>query len=509
VSFSWPAAFKKPKGARIAPRMTQAIEDHPLLAVVYPLVKQSAVYLVGTGLVGLGNFLLVPLFTRYLTLADFGVYSLIEIALLITVTMAQLGMGTSYVRWYAESAAARRGELLATCGFAAVTAGAGAGCVLVLLAGSLGFRWLGPLHGMQWIFLPLVIFKNLQGLLFCVLQASQRATAYSAAAATRLLALSGAGIWFVAVHREGIRGVLFSWLVGDSVCLLLLLVFCVPGQRLRVDLALLKPILKYGYPLVWSVFMGLLLDASCRFFLAKYQSLAEVGLYAIGIKITGIFAMGFLQPFGSAWIGIAFSIAHRPNAPVTYTKILGYALVVAMFLIAAAILFGPYLVVLFAGRAYLSATRLLPWVLLPIALRLLEYWGSLPFYLKYETRWLGPLATVGVLVCFALNALLVPRFGVFGAAWAWVGALAANIFVLTLAARRYFPLPIDWKTAGFAASLWAAALVESRVTAGLSPLSYFCVSSVTVALLLLACVGYFHRDVRVSRSLFTEGAYAD
>jgi len=104
VSFSWPAAFKKPKGARIAPRMTQAIEDHPLLAVVYPLVKQSAVYFVGTGLVGLGNFLLVPLFTRYLTLADFGVYALIEIALLITVTMAQLGMGTSYVRWYAESA---------------------------------------------------------------------------------------------------------------------------------------------------------------------------------------------------------------------------------------------------------------------------------------------------------------------------------------------------------------------------------------------------------------------
>jgi O-antigen/teichoic acid export membrane protein len=485
------------------------IEAHPLLATLYPLVKQSAIYLAGAGVVGLGNFILVPLYTRCLTPADFGVYALLEIALLITVTIVQLGLGTAYLRWYAESAAEQRSELLASSGFVALAAGTAGGCVLVVLTGLLGSRWLGPLQGMQWVFLPVVICRNLQGVLFSALQASQRAAGYSSAAVARLLALSSAGIWFVGVKHEGVQGVLHSWLVGDGICALLLLGLCMPRQRWTLNFELLTPMLKYGFPLVWSSFMALLLDASGRFFLAHDRSLAEVGLYAVGIKITGLFNMSFLQPFGNAWAGMAFPIAHRPNAPVTYTKILGYALVVAMLVVALMLLFGPYLVILFAGRLYLPATHLLPWLLLPLAFRLLEYWGSLPLYLKYKTHWLGPLATAGVLACLALNALLVPRYGAFGAALAWGGALAVDLILLIAAGRRLYPLPTDVRTFGFAVSLWLLGVAGSRL-AGIFRTPYaFGVSTAIAAALLAACVWYFQRDVLAARALFAERAYAD
>jgi O-antigen/teichoic acid export membrane protein len=490
-------------------RWMQAIEEHPLLASILPLVQQSAIYLIGAALIGLGNFVLVPLYTRYLSAEEFGVYALVEISLFMAVTTTQLGLGTTYVRWYAETEAERRGELLGSCGAAGLVAAVAGGGLLVALAGPSGLRWFAALQQLRWMLLPVVAFRNLQGLLFCALQAAQRPTAYVTAAVARLVFLSGSGIWFVVLDRRGIVGVLESWLVGDAVCFVVLLGFCAPGQRLKVRFSVLRPMLWYGAPLVWSAFMALLLDAAGRFFLANDKSLAEVALYVVGIKITNIISMGYLQPFASAWGGMVFPIAHRPNAPLTYTKMLGYALILLMLLVAVMILFGPFLVVLFAGRAYLGAVRLLPWLLLPVAFRLFEYWSSLPLYLTYKTQWIGALATAGVLSCAGLNAVLVPRLGALGAALAWAGALGVNIALMTLVSRRYYVLPVDGKTLGFAASLWLMAVAGSRITMGLTPALGLGLAVVMAAFLVAACGWYFRRDVRATKLLFTEEAYAD
>jgi O-antigen/teichoic acid export membrane protein len=495
--------------AMLPKRWMLAIEEHPLLASLLPLVQQSAIYLMGAALVGLGNFVLVPLYTRYLSAEEFGVYALVEISLFMAVTTTQLGLGTTYVRWYAETEEARRGELLGSCGAAALVAALAGGGLLVALAGPSGFRWFAALQQLRWMLLPVVVFRNLQGLLFCALQAAQRATAYVMAAAARLVFLSGSGIWFVVLHHRGIVGVLESWLVGDAVCFAVLLGFCVPGQRLKVRFSALRPMLRYGAPLVWSAFMALLLDAAGRFFLANDRSLAEVALYVVGIKITNIISMGFLQPFASAWGGIVFPIAHRPHAPLTYTKMLGYALIILMLLVAVMILFGPFLVVLFAGRAYLGAVRLLPWLLLPVAFRLFEYWSSLPLYLTYKTQWIGALATAGVLSCAGMNAVLVPRLGALGAALAWAGALGVNIALMTLVSRRYYVLPVDLRTMGFAASLWLMAMGGSRMILTLTPALGWGAAAAMSAVLVAACAWYFRRDVRATRILFTEEAYAD
>jgi O-antigen/teichoic acid export membrane protein len=495
--------------AMLPKRWMQAIEEHPLLASLFPLVQQSAIYLIGAALVGLGNFALVPLYTRYLSAEEFGVYALVEISLFMAVTTTQLGLGTTYVRWFAETEAERRGELLGSCGTAALVAALAGGSLLVALTGPSGLRWFAALQQLRWMLLPVVVFRNLQGLLFCALQAAQRATAYVTAAVARLMFLSGSGIWFVVLHHRGIVGVLESWLVGDALCFAVLLGFCVPGQRLKVRFSALRPMLRYGAPLVWSAFMALLLDAAGRFFLANDRSLAEVALYVVGIKITNIISMGFLQPFASAWGGIVFPIAHRPNAPLTYTKMLGYALIILMLLVAVMILFGPFLVVLFAGRAYLGAVRLLPWLLLPVAFRLFEYWSSLPLYLTYKTQWIGALATVGVLSCAGLNAVLAPRLGALGAALAWAGALGVNIALMTVVSRRYYVLPVDLRTMGFVASLWLMAMGGSRMILTLTPALGLGAAAAMSVLLVAACAWYFRRDVRATKILFTEEAYAD
>jgi O-antigen/teichoic acid export membrane protein len=490
-------------------RMQRVIVTHPLLATLYPLVRDSMIYLAGAVLLGLGNFVLVPMYTRFLTPSDFGAYALIEVSLLIAVTTTQMGLGTTYLRWYAETEVTRRGEILASSVAAGLVAAAIGGAILAaVMSGPLGREWIGGNGRAAWIFVPLVLFRNTQGILFSSLQAAQRPVAFVLAAITRLMVLVVAGYWFVALRGEGVQGVLRCWLAGDGACMLILLVFCVPRMQLRVCKELLGPMLRYGFPLVWSALMALLLDASGRYFLARFQSLAEVGRYTVGIKITNILSMGFLQPFGSAWAGAAFPIAHRPNAAITYTKIMGYALLVATLLAAMTILFGPFLIRVFAGRGYGGIQKLLPWLLLPMMFRLLEYWSSLPIYLKYKTKWLGPLATAATMLCIVLNYLLVPRLGALGAAIAWSAALAASICLMTAFGRRYYPLPFDLRTCGFAVGMWALAVAGSRFTASLDSRASLEASIAAAALLLSACGFYFLWDFRASKPLFKKSAYA-
>jgi len=486
-----------------------AFAKYPLLATLYPLVRDSTVYLAGAVVIGLGNFVLVPLYTRFLTPADFGAYALVEISLLITVTVTQLGLGTTYLRWYAETEPAHRGEILASSVAAASLAAAIAGFALAeIVRGPLGGEWLAGHRLDAWLLWPVVFLRTCEAIFLSSLQAAQRPFAYGVSAVTRLLGLVAAGYWFVAVHREGVVGVLRGWVVGDAACVLVLLVFCLPNMRLRVRWHLLRAMLRYGLPLVWSALMGLLLDASGRYILAHFQNLTEVARYAVGVKITNILAMGFLQPFGNAWAGAVFPISHRPNAPITYTKIIGYALVVAALLAALIILFGPLVIRVFAGSAYTSVQRFLPWLLLPVIFRLLEYWSSLPIYLQYKTHWLGPLATAEMLLCVLLNYFLVPRFGALGAALAWTAALAGGIAAMTLIGRRCYALPFDWRTFGFAASLWGIAAAASPFLSAFTRRQTLGISLFISFALVLACSLYFLWDLRASKLLFKTEAYA-
>lgn len=489
--------------------VSAASARYPVLATLYPLLRHSAIYLAGAVLVGLGNFVLVPLYTRFLTPADFGAYALIEISLLITVTITQLGLSTTYLRWHAETDPSHHGEILAS-SVAAGSFGATIGgfALAVIVRGPLGTEWLAGHARDAWILWPMVILRTCQAIFMSSLQAAQRPIAYGLSAVARLLGLVAAGLWFVALHKEGVRGVLHGWLVGDSVCVVVLLAFCLPKMRLRVRWTLLQPMLRYGLPLVWSALMALLLDASGRYFLARFQSLAEVGRYSVGIKITNILSMGFLQPFGNAWAGLVFPISHQPNAPITYTKIIGYAMVLATLLAAIMILLGPGLIHVFAGPAYTGVQQVLPWLLLPVVFRLLEYWSTLPIYLQYKTYWLGPLATAETALCIVLNYLLVPRLGALGAAIAWAVALAACIVATALIGRRCYVLPPDWRTFVFCASLWCLAAAGSRLLSTFPTRQSLPIAIFASSMFVLACSLYFLWDIRASKTLFQSEAYA-
>jgi len=95
---------------RLRTLVAEKDKGDPVMMALLALARDSLVYLAGAAMIGLGNFVLVPLYTRYLAPAEFGVYALVDIIVLILVTVTQLGFGVSYLKWFADVGRSRRGE---------------------------------------------------------------------------------------------------------------------------------------------------------------------------------------------------------------------------------------------------------------------------------------------------------------------------------------------------------------------------------------------------------------
>ena len=487
--------------AHLRTLVTEKFGNDPLMAALFALVGDSLVYLAGAAMIGLGNFVLVPLYTRYLAPAEFGVYALVDVTILIFVTVTQLGFGVSYLKWFADIELSRRGELLgSTLTIGALAAAIGGALLALAVAGPLGERWLqtGD-RDFAWILLPLVVLENLQGLLLTDLRARRRAAAFSASAVVRLLAIVGASLWFIAVQKQGVTGVFMGRLVGDGIGVLLLATFCLRSATLRLAHSFVMPMVRYGLPLVWSALMAMMLDASGRYFLSHYSTLEQVGFYGVAIKIGNIFQMLVNQPFGVAWGGLMFQIVKWPNARVVYSKILAYVFVLSLTATLILALFTPTLFAIFATAAYFPAMAVFPLILLVRAISLMEYPTSIGIFLAGRTKWFALIYSVGLGINLLGNYALTPSYGMFGAAWAWLAAWLVITGLMAWLGQRYHPLRYDWKLLLIPIVPWGFVLIGQRGPVPILTNVYWPVQILLALVVMISVGGLLVQDFRVTR----------
>lgn len=72
-------------GSRIAKFLGSFGFYHPAFATFWPFVRDYTVYFAGAIAIGLGNFILVPFYTRSLTTHEFGVYAIVDVTILLLV----------------------------------------------------------------------------------------------------------------------------------------------------------------------------------------------------------------------------------------------------------------------------------------------------------------------------------------------------------------------------------------------------------------------------------------
>jgi O-antigen/teichoic acid export membrane protein len=415
------------------------------------LVRSLAAYQVADVVSKFIAVLLLPVYTRYIHPAGYGVVELLANGVIFVSIVARFGIIEAFLRYYFLDDDQRRRDQLVrrSVAFLLVTTTLAAG---VLAAGAVPLSRLILGYRDPTTFLIAVLglwtFTNLE-LAYGILRVDERVRAYAIASLINVAITVVSSVVLVVVLDDGARGLLLGN-YGASTLVLLGLWWSMRRRLLPHRVAPagagaepLARLLRFGLPTVPAEASVYALSIIDRFYIYHDRSPSLAGLYSIAVKLAGAVAF-IVRAFMYAWPPLAYSVSDDAEAARLYGLVTTYYVLVSGWVVAGLALLGRWVVRLLAAPAFFGAYRALPWVALGWAM-----YGLWVVFLviagraKVTTRNF-PAAIAGLAANVILLVVLVPGLGIAGAGIALCGAYVVMLLVMHVLTRRVFAVAFEW-----------------------------------------------------------------
>jgi O-antigen/teichoic acid export membrane protein len=429
------------------------------------LARHSAIYGFGSLVSRFIAVLLLPVYTRFLSPADYGlIETLIALSAVLTVLLAA-GVKSAFFRFYfdGEDEAGKRRVIRTSFWFtmAMGTAGLVGGLVLAGPISELLFDTDEHADLVRAAFVGLWAHVNYEQMT-SLFRVEQRSIAFLVATLINLGLTVGATVLLVVVLEKGPIGVIVGNFTGTLVVYAGLLAYRRQELGLEWDRPLLREMNRFGLPLVPSALFLWALNFSDRFFLVKLSGPREVGLYAIGVRLASAIIL-LLAAFRAAWPAFAYSIEDDREAARAYSFVLTYLVALTSWMALALGVLAPWLVRLLTTEEFYEADR----VVAPLAFAAVAFGAYIVVVIgigrarRTRSNWV--ITGAAALMSVGVNLALIPEFGMMGAAVAGICAYGTLFLGMAWKAQRVFPVPYQWRRVATALGTAVGLTVVGRV----------------------------------------------
>jgi O-antigen/teichoic acid export membrane protein len=248
-------------------------------------------------------------------------------------------------------------------------------------------------------------------------------------------------IYFIAVRGTGVVGVLYSGLISSVIVTVPLAVQTIRKIKLSFSYEKLRGIVAFGAPLIITSAAAFAVNFSDRFFLRYFSDLSTVGVYALGYKFGFMLSLLVVQPFDMIWQARIYEIAKRDASGKTFSRLCeyyGFVLVTAALALSIGI---KELLTVISTADFHSAYKVVPVIALAYVFQGANRFFLAGTYIAKKTSHLGIVGVISAGANIALNLLLIPRFGMMGAAWATAGGFMLMSALSLAVSQRVYHIP--------------------------------------------------------------------
>ncbi len=393
------------------------------------------------------NFILLPIYTRWLTPADYGVIDTFAIFQTLISLTVPLEIGQGFARYFPEaSTTSERQEYAASTLLFTIFVYSIFLAAALLLPGVMSATLLDSPERVDLARLMAVaIWFN--GLFYFVqshLRWGLNPRGYAITSILFSLVAALAAIVAVTVLRLGVTGVLYGQLTGSITAALLGFYFVRGEYRLVFSVGKLRHMLAFSVPLVPSsigVFLASYVD---RIAIKEILSLSEMGLFGVGYRIASIVSLALIG-FQNAITPILYTRYEEAGAPRELARIFRYFSAFALLLFMSLSMFAPELMVILTAPEYYPAASVVP-ILVPALLFSGMYIFAPGLSIQKKTGAIAIINILGGVLNTGLNLLLIPLYGITGSALATlISAFCAFSLNMIYSQRSYF-VPHQWRT---------------------------------------------------------------
>ena len=441
------------------------LEKDEISREIATAARHSFVYGIGGVLVKGVGFLLLPLYTRYLSPQDYGVFEVLELSISVLAMFLNMGITAALLRYYAGAPTPEEKGRIVGSVFQCTVAVS----VIVMAGGSFGARkftdlLLGSAVPASYLLLSLAgfVLAFISNVPYTTLRAREQSGRMVTVDTLSSIAQFALGAILLAAANLAVRGLLVAKLAVNVANIAVLVWWTRRELFGGMDWKLFKKMFAFGAPLVFSNLTMFTLNFSDRFFLQHFQSLEAVGIYAVGYKFGYLLNFLLLQPFNMMWQARMYLVCKLQDYEAIYARVF---VLYSTVLIVAALgmsLIGPEVMRLAIDSRYSAGADVIGVVSLAYVLLGIGQYLELGMFLAGKTTWIGGVSVAAAAVNIGANYGLIGKFGMIGAAWATVlgfGAIAVGSYWCS---QRAHPLALPVGRVSVALAIGMGVYMASR-----------------------------------------------
>jgi O-antigen/teichoic acid export membrane protein len=440
-----------------------------LLQKIRELSKNLAIYGVGDVAIQAVNFLLLPFYVQYLTPADYGILALLASVEAPVKLFFRWGVDGAFMRfWYDCEDDRARQRLASTLFFFLLAVN---GTLLVLSVAAAPFVSDRLLHAPGYtLALQLVLLNTFAiGFTFIpfhVLRLQKRAREFSALTVARSASTVLLRIVLVMGMGLGVMGVVVADVVVTGLMMIGMARWFAPLVRPVFSRTVLRDSLAFGLPRVPHGFALQVMAVGDRFMVSRYMTLQDVGVYSMGVSF-GLIQKIALGAFEYAWAPFYYATAREPDAPRVFSAVTTYGVAVLALMTAGLSAIAFDLLDAVTHGQYVAAAGVVTWTAVGVFFYGVYLLTSIGLNITSRTKYYPVSTAIGAAANIGLNVLLIPRFGIIGAAWANGAAYGLQAAVAYRLSQRFYPVRYEY---GRVARAVLAALAAYAAARALPPM---------------------------------------
>lgn len=409
--------------------------------------RHAAVYGLGILMSKVVAFVMLPIYTRYLTTDDYGVMALIEMTLDVIAIVAGAQLALGIFRFYHKATSElERDAVVSTAVLGLAVSYAVVGGIALVSAPFLSDLVFGNTE--QTFLIRLAAgslgFSSLTIVPLAYARVQDRSTLFVMANLARLVLSLGLNLLTLVYLGMGIEGVFVSSFISSFVVGVTLSVWVFHNVGLHFSRKATKDLLRYGVPLMATQLATFIATFSDRYFLNAAADEGAVGIYSMAYQFGFLLAAVGYAPFETVWAPKRFEIAKRPDRDEVLSRGFEYENILLLTCGLGIALFVGDVLRIMATPPFFSAADIVPVILVAYIFQAWAGAHDIGILISEKTGFVTLANWTAAAVALLGYWLLVPRYFGLGAALATVASFGTRWLLTYLFSQGLWRVQYAW-----------------------------------------------------------------
>lgn len=400
------------------------------------LFSNSAIFAIGNLGSKMITFVMVPLYTRYLTTSQYGQSDVLSTIVSLLTPILTLSIIDAVFRFAIDKASDNRQVLTNGIYISLISA------VICLLLSPIIARF----H--YGIYVCVLTYASaIESMFQQFARGIGRSKLYASTGILMTIVTVISNIIMIVLFGWGLNGYLASMLIAQLGGLLYLLIALKAWRYIsfnNINKSLAIQMLIYSVPLIPNAVSWWLSNSANKIFIALMIGASANGIYAVANKIPSLISV-FYTIFTQAWQISAVEEFKSKDVGKFFSTVLSATMSVLFIGVALLTLLSKILVYILSTPAYYSAWQIVPWLSLAVLYSCVSSFIGTVYTSSMKTGQLLSTTMAGAVINVLMNLIMIPVMGVVGAG---VGAAVSFAIVSVLrlrGSRRFVYISVNWR----------------------------------------------------------------